>query len=217
MSQREPRNPLATLAVAVSSLNASSQGGAATRRIGVLQHRVRHLRRLIAEMVDLARITAGKLRIDIARLDFREVVREAVGERRKQFEARQQDVSVVWPAESIAIDVDPERIRQIVRTLLVCAHHWTPKGGRVEIEVSVREQQARLQICDGTHRVLREKSARHPRPFRSGLQGLRFALVRRLIQSSGGTFTALREERGGKNCFIMQLSLPTSAILDATP
>lgn len=61
MSRDEPRNPLATLAVAVSTLSRGSRGGVPTRLMGVLQRRTRPIRRLIAETFDLARIVTGKI------------------------------------------------------------------------------------------------------------------------------------------------------------
>jgi signal transduction histidine kinase len=196
--------------------------------MGALQRRMPHLRRLIAKMFDLARIATGTARLDIARLDFCVVIREAVEERRMQFEARQRSVSVVCPASPIAIDVDPERIRQIVFNLLDCAYKLTPMAGRVEIVVSIRKQQACLQVCNRTNRVLKDKqdmrdtlfehcTAGHLYPSRSGGQGWRLALVRRLAQSSGGTFTVLRDRLGYDKCFTLLLPLPTSTALNATP
>ena len=82
MPRDEPRNPLATLAVAVSTLNRTSRGGVATRSIGALQRRTRGMRRLITEMVSFARIVTGKLGLRIVRAGFGKVAREGVEERR---------------------------------------------------------------------------------------------------------------------------------------
>lgn len=211
----ELRNPLAALVAAVATLERTLPEDAANRSVPLLQRQIRHMFRLVDDMLDLSRIGAGKLRLENERVDFGRLVTDAVEARRPQCEARYQDLTTECPSSPIWLTADPVRVRQIVFNLLDNAQKFTPEHGSVHVRVSVREPYACLEVSDSGCGIARDKLEAifdqymqfDAHPSRSRGLGLGLALARRLAQLSGGSLTASSDGEGHGSCFTLLLPL----------
>jgi signal transduction histidine kinase len=166
-------------------------------------------------MLDLARTGAGKLRLDVSRIDLCRAVIDTVDERRAQFEERRQPLLLDMAAGPLWIDADAGRVGQIVANLLDNAQKFTPDGGQVSVSVTSTPPHATLQVCDSgvgipAHRL--EAIFDHfahfdGHPSHSRGLGLGLTLARRLAELSGGRLTASSDGPDHGSCFMLRLPL----------
>ncbi|HYH45943.1 MAG TPA: HAMP domain-containing sensor histidine kinase, partial [Thermoanaerobaculia bacterium] len=136
MLAHELRNPLGAIANASHVLGQGSTAPAATgRAVAVIQRQINHLVRMVDDLLDVSRITRGKVELQRERLDLAEVVGQAVESTRPAIEARRHELQVRLPAEPIVLEADRTRLEQVVSNLLRNAAKFTEPGGRIEVEV----------------------------------------------------------------------------------
>jgi signal transduction histidine kinase len=211
----ELRNPLAAMVAAVATLRHMSNDSDTERPVVVLERQTRHMSRLVDDMLDLARIGAGKLNLTVERVDLCRVIREAADVFRARFDAREQELSLDCSAEPIWIDADAERIAQIVFNLLDNAQKFTPERGRVSVTVTSEDRHASLEVCDSGDGIPKDKleaifdhfSQLDAHAPRSRGLGIGLALARRLASASGGTLVARSDGEGRGSCFVLRLPL----------
>jgi hypothetical protein len=170
---------------------------------------------LINDLVDISRISAGKLVVESRWLDLAAVVKEAAELLRGDAQAKGLTFDVRVESRSMPVRGDRGRIQQIVHNLLSNAIKFTPSGGRVELEARVGDSRARLVVRD-TGIGIDEKVLPHVfERFRqadssitrrySGL-GLGLAIARRLVELHGGSISA--ESAGAQRGATFSVSLP---------
>jgi signal transduction histidine kinase len=213
MLGHELRNPLGAIASAASLLNAPGAGPEMMARArGVIDRQIQHLCRLVDDLLDVSRVTSGKIVLDRKPLDLADLVTSTVAMWRSAGRLDRHEVSVdVSPAW---IDGDRTRIEQIVGNVLTNALKYTPAGGAVEVSVCRDRVEAVFRVRDTGIGISR---AMLPRIFdlftqgetgldraRGGL-GIGLTLVRRLIELQGGTVTAESEGDGRGSTFTVRL------------
>jgi signal transduction histidine kinase len=222
----ELRNPLAPIRNAIALLaRVPPEGRQATRAREILERQTQHLTRLVDDLLDVTRIGRGKVVLQRARLDLRDVVRKTTDDVRSIFEEARVELRVEHPAGPVWIDADETRVSQVVSNLLQNAAKFTPAGGTVSVvvrggelaEVSVRDDGIGLSPAERAH--LFEPFAQADRSLartKGGL-GLGLALVRGLVELHGGSVTARSEGVGRGTEFTITLPVATGEAPPAEP
>jgi two-component system CheB/CheR fusion protein len=164
----------------------------------VIDRQVGHLTRLVDDLLDVTRISRGKITLQRERLDLCDLVRRAVEDHREAFAKNHLELEVSHPDGALWIYADRTRIAQVLGNLLSNSAKFTPAGGRatVAVERSAELGQAILRVRDTGIGIAREMLPRVFEPFaqadttldrsRGGL-GLGLAMVKGLIELHGGT------------------------------
>jgi len=213
----ELRNPLAPIRNSIHLLmRADPAGEQASRARTIIARQVEHLTRLVDDLLDVKRITTGKLRLHRTEMDLVQQVRETVEDLRPLFTSRSRSLGLTLPDEPLWIHGDRTRVAQLVSNLLHNAAKFTDSGGHVSVTVESGEGQAVVRVRDDGVGVLPEMLDRMFEPFvqsdktlhrtEAGL-GLGLALVRSIARLHGGDVRATSEGVGKGTEFIA--TLPT--------
>ena len=198
----ELRNPLAAIRSSLYLLDHAPQDRERSARAReIIRRQTGHLVRMVEDLLDVTRISRGKIELRPARFDAREVVRRICDDHRAAFEDRGVDLRVDAP-DSTPIETDETRFAQIVGNLLHNAAKFTREGGSVVVRVRAVERQAEISVRDDGLGIPPDLLPRLFEPFvqaagglartRGGL-GLGLALVKGLVELSGGTVRARSE------------------------
>jgi PAS domain S-box-containing protein len=218
MLSHELRNPLAALSAASHVLRRSPSGAPhAIKASAVVERQTAHMARLIEDLLDISRITMGKLALERQPLDFGRAVSAMVHAWRVagRLEGR---AKVAVDARSIWVDADPARLEQIVSNLLDNALKFTPAAGSVRVTVRQEAGDAVLRVADTGRGIEREALERVFEPFVQGTQdaaraeggmGLGLALVKRLGEAHGGSVAVESEGAGRGATFTVRLPAVT--------
>jgi PAS domain S-box-containing protein len=199
MLAHELRNPLAPIFNGLHLLRLAAQAQEREQVGTMVERQVRHLARLIDDLLDVSRLTRGKVRLQQERLDLARVARAAVEDHRPAAAQAGLELAVQTPETPVWVRGDAHRLLQVVGGLLDNAIKFTDRGGRVEVRLAVEGGQAVLRVTDTGLGMEPEMLARLFEPFsqadrslhrsRGGL-GLGLALARGLVELHGGTIRA---------------------------
>ncbi|HEY2291497.1 MAG TPA: CheR family methyltransferase [Thermoanaerobaculia bacterium] len=219
MLGHELRNPLAPISNCLHILHSPGLSEAqAERALVTVERQVRHLTRLVDDLLDIARVSRGKILLRRERLDLVETVRATVEDQRQDLEATGLAIELDLPGGPLWIDGDSTRLSQVMGNVLSNAGKFTEPGGR--ITVSVRREPASgaaaVTVRDTGIGMEPELLARAFEPFsqaergpdrgRGGL-GLGLALVKALIELHGGSVEAASPGPGQGTEIVMRLPL----------
>ncbi len=228
----ELRNPLAPLGNALHVLKLSGSEPAVVERTRLLmerQHKV--LTRLVNDLLDLPRLTQGKMQIRSERLDFRALVNDAVEDRRSAFEEVRVQLKVDLPVEPILTMGDPLRLTQVVGNLLGNAVKFTDHGGQVVVSLS-RHLSRSVAIFSVRDTGIGIEPSVLPKIFDAFVQaertlersrggiGLGLTLVKGIVELHGGGVHAISNGIGTGAEFIVELpliELPPESNANAEP
>jgi PAS domain S-box-containing protein len=230
----ELRNPLAPIRTSLHILERAAPGGEhAKRALAVIDRQVGHLTRLIDDLLDVTRVSRGKIRLQRELLDLTALIRRTVEDHRSLFVQRgielQDDTSA--SSESLWVKGDGTRLSQVLGNLLQNAAKFTPRGGRTAIRVKRRDRPdvALVSVRDTGVGIAREMLPRLFEPFaqaestldraRGGL-GLGLALVKGLVELHDGTVQVHSDGPGTGAEFTVQLPLepkPTATASQLAP
>jgi signal transduction histidine kinase len=222
----ELRNPLAPLSAGLEILKLELVPGSASERAlstrSSMERQVRHLRRLVDELLDTSRIESGKVTLDIEVIDLREVVSQALGICRAEIEERGQQLTVNLPSEPAWVKGDPVRLTQVLANLLNNANRYTDLGGHITLDCRVDGERALVSVTDDGQGISPEVIARIFDIFvqeRSGAGGLGIGLtlVRQLVELHRGEVTVESEGLGRGSRFEVKLPLAPAAERSTLP
>ena len=218
MLSHELRNPLASIHNSVHLLgHAAPASEQAARARTVIERQVDHLARLVDDLLDVKRISTGKLRLRTAVMDLTQQVRETVEDIRPLFVSRSLSLDMKAPDQAVRVDGDRTRLTQMVSNLLHNAAKFTDAGGHVSVTVESRGGQARIRVLDDGVGVAPEMLDKLFDPFvqsdrtlhrTTGGLGLGLSLVRGIAELHGGTVIA-RSGGSGKGTEF-EVTLPTT-------
>jgi len=217
----ELRNPLAPLRNAMQVLETPGADRATVERAQQMMRRqVQNMARLIDDLLDISRITQGKVQLRKEPVALAAALAGAVEIVRHQVETRRQELSLALPREPVELDADPTRLEQIFGNLLANASKFTPEGGHLWVtaepadeedggarEVSVRIRDDGIGMAPETlPRVfdLFMQGDRSLERARGGL-GIGLTLVRRLVELHGGRVEAHSAGPGEGSEFVVRL------------
>lgn len=209
----ELRNPLSAITAATSVLQQRAQPPSAAQAIGVIARQTQHMSRLIADLLDIARVVRGKLDLAPQTIDLRTVVAEAVDNRRAQIERKRQTLTVEAGTTAATVSGDPVRLTQVISNLLDNAAKYTPEGGTIAVTVSCHEAECSVAVRDNGAGIPADEAERIFLPYTQlhtegeveGGLGLGLALVQRLAELHGGSVTVVSAGAGLGSCFTLRL------------
>ena len=217
MLSHELRNPLSPILNAVHLLRVEGEESEGQREArSVIERQVGQLSRLVDDLLEVSRITGGKIRIRTETVDVREVVGRAVESARPLFDRRRHVLTVTMPPEPLMMEADPTRLEQVVVNLLNNAAKYTDEGGRVGLGVVRDGEAAVLRVWDTGVGIAPEllplvfdlftQADRSLDRSQGGL-GIGLALVQRLVELHHGTVEARSEGVGRGSEFLVRLPL----------
>jgi signal transduction histidine kinase len=209
MLSHELRNPLAGLTSAAHVLRvvpASSEEAAKAR--GVIERQTRHMSRLVGDLLDVSRVTFGKLELQRERFEAGEATANVVNGWRASERLTSHAVSL--SIEAVWVEGDRARIEQIVTNLLENALKFTPAGKAVHIEMKREGRDAVLRVADQGIGLEADERARIFDLFVQGEHaegglGVGLALVKRLVEMHSGSVSVASEGRGRGSTFTVRL------------
>jgi signal transduction histidine kinase len=217
MLAHELRNPLGAISTAAYILGQlRAVEPPVVRSAAVIQRQTQHLVRLVDDLLDMSRITRGKVELRRIPLDMGDVMRQALETTRPLAEARQHQLVVSLPVEPLPVIADPTRLEQVFANLIRNAVKFTEPGGRIEVDVERRGEQALVRIGDTGVGIAKDLLPRVFDLFTQGQQGLDrssgglgigLTLVRSLVEMHGGRVTVHSEGPGQGSEFVILLPL----------
>ncbi|HSR99508.1 MAG TPA: hybrid sensor histidine kinase/response regulator [Kofleriaceae bacterium] len=213
----ELRNPLAPIATAVELLE---RHPAAVRERQVIDRHLRHLSRLVDDLLDISRVTRGHVELRSEYVALTSVL-ERAAELAAPLIARHRHTLRVADADDITLQGDPVRLAQIFGNLLVNAAKFTPPGGRLEVDIERRLDRVRVTVRDTGRGIARDQLGRIFEPFvqanrehdaLSGGLGLGLAIVNDLVARHGGSIAAESDGPGRGAAFTVELPTVTHPI-----
>ena len=219
----ELRNPLAPIRTGVAILRMT--GGAESRSetvLAMMERQLQHMARLLDDLLDVSRISRGKITLHPERIDLRHVVDMAVEASRPLIEQMGHVFSVSAPSEPAFLSADPVRFAQILSNLLNNAAKYTPPGGQIGLKAEHREDEVEVSVSDNGIGIPSESLESIFEMFtqigsqssnaQSGL-GIGLSLTKGLVALHGGTIQAYSEGLGRGSEF--RVRVPTRLTLDA--
>jgi signal transduction histidine kinase len=213
----ELRNPLAPIVNAVGLI--ASRGGddpVLHQAAQVVERQAHQMARLLDDLLDVSRISRGKLRLRKEILDLAEVVEHAVQTSRPLIESRRHHLVVSLPGETVRLEGDSTRLEQVLANLLNNAAKYTDPGGRISISATLEDQQAVIRVRDTGKGIPPAMIKRIFEPFvqidfslhrpEQGGLGIGLMLVRRLVEMHGGTASAFSEGPDQGSEFVVRLA-----------
>jgi signal transduction histidine kinase len=219
MLSHELRSPLAAIQTAVQLL--SSQTGetpARQRTQAVIGRQVRRMTRLVDDLLDVSRISHGRLHLQREWIDLRVVVSNAIETLESDINERHHRLSTALPDAPVWLQADPGRLEQVFVNLLANASRYTEAGGELAVSVHARDGQAVVGIRDSGIGIAPDalphifdlfKQADEATPCSESGLGIGLALVRKLVELHAGSVTAASDGIGQGSEFTVRLPRKT--------
>jgi signal transduction histidine kinase len=223
MLAHELRNPLAPIRNAVSLLRRRPGGDSVVGEMSaMLDRQVGHLAQLVDDLMDVARITSGKIDLRLSAMDLATALRRTADAVRPLLAERRHEFIVETPDEPVWVSGDPVRVEQILSNLLQNAGKYTPPGGQVTLSLAVHRDgagpgHALLTVADSGMGIRPEMLPRIFDMFQQGDRpqagvgkmieglGIGLTLVRNLVALHGGTVEAKSPGLGKGSEFVIRL------------
>ncbi len=235
MLGHELRNPLSPITTALELLKLRAHGQA-SREEQIIERQVKHLTRLVDDLLDVSKITRGKVELKREVVEVTEVLTRAVEIASFLFEQRGHRLSIDAPSSGLRLKGDPVRLAQVVANLLTNAARYTHVGGAVTLSARREAEQIVISVADNGTGVAPEMLPQIFEPFVQGKRtperaegglGLGLALVKNLVHLHGGQVHAHSEGLGKGSVFTIALpalpvggapsEAPTQRVRQSTP
>ncbi len=217
MLAHELRNPLAPILTAMElAREVSPDDPRLVRAHDTVDRQARHMVRLVDDLLDVSRITRGKVELRRERVDIAEIIHNAVQTSKPLIEQRRHSLEVVLPPAALMVDADPARLEQVVINLLNNAARYTTPGGRLSVWVDAQGEEVVIQVRDTGVGIPSEMVRRvfdlfvqvNPGLDRAqGGLGLGLTLVKELVELHGGSVAAYSDGPGCGSEFTVRLPL----------
>ncbi len=218
----ELRNPLAPLRNGLQVMKLASQDGEVVEQVrAMMERQLGQMVRLIDDLLDVSRISRGKIELKRARVELARVIQNAVETSRPLLEQAGHELTVNMPAEPIYVDGDLTRLAQIFANLLNNAAKFTERGGRVSLVAERRGRDAVVTVRDSgvgiPATMLRKIFEMFTQVDRSlekshGGLGIGLTLVKQLAEMHGGSVEARSDGPGRGSEFTVRLPMSVSRI-----
>lgn len=215
----ELRNPLAPISNGLSLMELSGLGESLEPTRAMMERQVNHLVRLVDDLLDLSRITKGKLQLQRDRIALAEVIEAAVETSLPAIEQGDHALEISLPPEPVLVDGDAIRLAQVVGNLLSNSAKYTERGGRIQITLAREGAMACLTVKDNGIGIppamldrIFEMFSQVDRSLEkvTGGLGIGLALVKGLVEMHGGTIEAHSAGDGSGSEFVLRLPIPVT-------
>ncbi|WP_435020049.1 PAS domain S-box protein [Tundrisphaera sp. TA3] len=216
----ELRNPLAPIRSGLQILRMDQAGEDPAQTLSMMDRQLRHVTHLVDDLMDVARVSSGKVALRLERVPLRAIVDAAVETSRQAIEAGDHEFALKMSREELAVDADRTRMVQVLANLLNNAAKYTPPGGRIVLGVGRDGGHAVIRVADTGLGIPQEML---PKVFdmftqvgtslerSQGGLGIGLTLVRRLVDMHGGTVAAESAGPGQGSTFTIRLPLAAEA------
>ena len=210
----ELRNPLAPIRTGLHVLSRAPEADVSGRVRAMMERQVNHMVRLIDDLMDVARISRGKLELRRERVPLAQVVQSALETSKPLLDAAGHELSLALPAGEVWLDADATRIAQAIANLLNNAAKYTPPHGKVALAAQVQGGSVSIGVTDNGAGIAREML---PHVFEMFVQGgstleraqgglgIGLTLVRQLVEMHGGSVSAQSAGPGQGSTFTIVL------------
>jgi signal transduction histidine kinase len=222
MLAHELRNPLAPIRTAARLLQRQGPQDAVVQRNGVIiERQVRHMARLLDDLLDVSRMTRGRIELKREAIDLAMVAASAVETARPLIEARSHELVVSHPSQPLPLEADRVRLEQVVINLLNNAAKFTGQGGRITLKAFREQAEAVLEVGDTGAGIAPELLPRVFELFTQGEReldrtegglGIGLTIVKRLVELHGGTVQVRSPGLGCGSQFTVRLPLAAAAV-----
>jgi PAS domain S-box-containing protein len=215
----ELRNPLAPIRTGLAIIKRDPSSPAATHSLQIMERQLGHMVRLIDDLLDVSRITLGRLKLKYEDISIRSIVEMAVEASRPAIDAGLHTLTITLPPREVMITCDPTRLAQIISNLLTNSAKYTPDRGQISLGVEVAKEGLRISVSDnglGIPPELQQKvfelfgQVNRTLDRSQGGLGIGLALVRNLVTLHGGT-VQVSSPGVGKGC-TFTITLPPSVM-----
>lgn len=210
----ELRNPLAPIrqAAAVGASPAATPDQVA-RSLQIIERQVRQMALLLDDLLDVSRISHGRIELDLATLDLRGVVEASVETSRPHIDTRRHRLDVELPDAPLAVRGDALRLAQVLSNLLTNAAKYTEPGGSIRLSARAEGEFVEVAVADKgigiapeqLHRVFDMFEQGPSSQLAAGGLGIGLALARGLVLLHGGTIEAQSAGEGHGSTFVVRL------------
>ena len=217
----ELRNPLAPIRNSLHIFRmAGIQDPTVERVTGMMERQVGHMVRMVDDLLEVSRISRGKIELRREPVELASVLRNAVDTSLPLIERGKHRLTVDVPEEPLLLDADPVRLAQVFANLLNNSAKYTPEGGEIAVKVSVAQGMAIVRVTDNGEGIPRPMLQRVFNMFTQvntgvraqGGLGIGLTLAKTLVHLHGGTIEAASDGTG-KGCeFTVRLPLVARAM-----
>jgi PAS domain S-box-containing protein len=225
MLAHELRNPLAPLSNSLQILRLTEDLPPAVEHVrDIMQRQVDHMVRLVDDLLEVSRITRGKIELRKRPVELMSVIGSAIETSRPLIEANQHQLAVSLSPEPLPLEADAVRLAQVVANLLNNAAKYTPAGGQIWLSARREGPEALISIRDTGVGIAREML---PKVFdlfaqvdrtlvrAQGGLGIGLTLARNLVQMHGGRIEARSDGAGKGSEFVVRLPLSKDAAVES--
>lgn len=213
----ELRNPLAPIrnGLQILQMDRTHSEHAGTTLL-MMDRQLRHITHLVDDLMDVARVSSGKVALRVDRVPLRAIVDAAVETSRQAIEDAEHELALRMPREPLTVAADRTRLVQVLANLLNNAAKYTPPGGRIVLSVQRDDGFAAIRVADTGLGIPPEML---PRVFElftqvgtslersQGGLGIGLTLVKRLVEMHGGTVAAESRGHGQGSTFTVRIPL----------
>lgn len=211
----ELRNPLAPIRTALELLRLSGDKPTMLERVrGTMERQVNQMVHLINDLLDIARISSGKLDLQLKRIDLQSIIASAVETSLPLIQSEGHHLALDLPDEPLWIDGDTVRLSQVISNLLSNASKYTPQSGRISISARTNGDTVDIDVADTGIGIAKQdlervfdmfSQAPHSIVISQGGLGIGLSLVRHLVTLHGGTVAASSPGPGQGSTFSIRL------------
>ncbi len=228
MLAHELRNPLAPVRNSLHLVRASPDPRVRESSLDVMERQLGHLVRLVDDLLDVSRITTGKLELRFDRVQLAEILRHAVETAQPEISRKEHKLAWDVPEDGLVVDGDATRLTQVFANLLHNASKFTDRGGTLtlsakrngnDVDVSVRDTGEGIASDNLTGIFEMFSQADRSLERRHGGLGIGLTMAKRLVEMHGGSISARSGGVGTGSEFTVRLPLATSqpAVRGTTP
>ena len=216
----ELRNPLAPIRNGLQVMLLAGSSGTIEKVRSMMERQLTQLVRLVDDLLDVSRVTSGKLTLRRERIELKAVIDAAIETTRPVIEQAGHELAVTVPDEPIPVDGDAARLSQVVSNLLNNSAKYTHSGGHIRLAVYTDDGMAVVVVTDDGIGIptnmlsnVFEMFAQVDRALEkaTGGLGIGLSLVKGIVELHGGTIEARSEGEGRGSAFILRLPLVLSA------
>jgi signal transduction histidine kinase/CheY-like chemotaxis protein len=213
----ELRNPLAPIRTAVQILGSPQLAASQLQWVqSVIRRQAKHMALLLDDLLDVARITQGKLMLKTERVTLTSIVDAAVETARPLLDDRKHDLTVTLPGHAPVLDADPLRLSQVLSNLLTNSAKYTNPGGQIQLVCSIHGGAVHICVKDNGIGIPKEALPKIFEMFSQvdgasvrseGGLGIGLSLVKGLVELHGGTIEANSDGPGQGSEFTVRVPL----------